>query len=793
MRSNRKKLAVMLSTAMLMSILPAPAFAAESFNKSAAMNTAAQAAAASEGEKMEEAVDAPVDAAITKVKAEALARQLVRIPKEYVLQGANLSMEMLAGGKRNAWGLDFVKKVNGKHLGSISVRIHADNGQLLEFNTYIDNPSAKPTYPLKVERDAAQQIALQFIQTIAGDYKAHIEYNPDHGVQLLPPLSGEVLHSLRFDRMVHGIPYVDNYIELDVDSEGHIRRYSLQWDDTISFPKADALLTAEQANAKLRAASEPQLTYIVPHNMQGKRKPLLSYELQPLSIDAVTGELKGQNDLYFRAGTVSAAPLTEKPLGEAPKAGTVTEKQAADAVKAAFRLPAGAELGGSNYSEYMNESTGVTESYWALNWSIKKDGKEVGSASASVDGRTGTIRNFYSYAYNEQEQSGRSNVTLEQASAIAVEAVKKHLPWMTHELHLVKPDPKQYEGLSAGENRQYNFSFVHKIHGAAVEYDSINVAIDSRTGEIVNYDAYLSNFDYPAEAPALIEKDKAVASWLTFYRTQLTYRLVQQFSWNGQPMPIEKYKVMLAAGDIKGDEVQATTEAELVYRLVPRLIDESVFLDAETGGWRNRETGEPTQLEKLKAQDIEGHWAQRQLELMVAYKALDVKNGEVRPNEPVTRGELIKMLVLARSSGRSPILYSSADSKSARASFDDVAADSSYFVYVETALEQNLIDVGDGSFNPSGKVSRDEMAELIVRALGFNALANYDHIFKASFKDSAQIENKGQAAIVVGLKIMSLSNGKFLPKKQVTRGEASAAFFRYLQSRAELQEAPLRM
>lgn len=792
MRSNRKKLAVMLSTAMLMSILPATAFA-ESVNMSARMDTAAQAAAASEGEKMEEAVEAPVDAAITKVKAEALARQLVRIPKEYVLQGANLSMEMLAGGKRNAWGLDFVKKVNGKHLGSISVRIHADNGQLLEFNTYIDNPSAKPTYPLKVERDAAQQIALQFIQTIAADYKAHIEYNPDHGVQLLPPLSGEVLHSLRFDRMVHDIPYVDNYIELDVDSEGHIRRYSLQWDDTISFPKADALLTAEQANAKLRAASEPQLTYIVPHNMQGKRKPLLSYELQPLSIDAVTGELKGQNDLYFRAGTVSAAPLTEKPLGEAPKAGTVTEKQAADAVKAAFRLPAGAELGGSNYSEYMNESTGLTESYWALNWSIKKEGKEVGSASASVDGRTGAIRNFYSYVYNEQEQSGSSNVTLEQASAIAVEAVKKHLPWMTHELYLVKPDPKQYEGLSAGENRQYNFSFVHKIHGAAVEYDSINVAIDSRTGEIINYDAYLSNFDYPAKAPALIEKDKAVASWLAFYRTQLTYRLVQQFSWNGQPIPIEKYNVMLAAGDIKGDEVQATTEAELVYRLVPRLIDESVFLDAETGGWRNRETGEPTQLEKLKAQDIEGHWAQRQLELMVAYKALDVKNGEVRPNEPVTRGELIKMLVLARSSGRSPILYSSADSKSAKASFDDVTADSSYFVYVETALEQNLIDVGDGSFNPGGKVSRDEMAELIVRALGFNALANYDHIFKASFKDSAQIENKGQAAIVVGLKIMSLSNGKFLPKKQVTRGEASAAFFRYLQSRAELQEAPLRM
>ena len=780
----------MLSAAMLMSAMPASAFA-ESVSKPAGTNAAAD----SGGEQMDEALAASVDVAITKEKAEALARKLVSIPKEYMLQGANLSMEMLAGGKRNAWGLDFVKKVNGKYLGNIYVRIHADSGQLLEFSSYTDNPSAKPTYPLKVERDAAQQIALQFIQTIAADYKEQIQYNPDYGVQLLPPLTGEVLHSLRYDRLVQDIPYVDNYIEVDVDSEGHIRRFSLLWDDTIRFPKVDAKLTAEQANAKLRAAAAPQLTYIVPYNMQGKRKPMLSYELQPLSIDAGTGELKGESNFsYYRAGTVSDTPVTEKPLGEAPKAGAVTEKQAVDAVKAAFNLPAGAELNGSNYSENMNESIGTTEAYWSLNWTIKKDGKEIGSASATVDGRTGAVRSFYSYAYNEQEQSGSPNVTLEQASALAVEAVKKHLPWLTHELYFVKPDPKQYEGLSVGENRQYYFNFVHKIHGATVEYDNINVAIDTRTGEIVNYDAYLSGFDYPVKAPALIEKEKAVDSWLTYYRTQLTYRLVQQFSWNGQPIPIEKYKVMLAAGEIKGDEVKSTTEAELVYRLVPRLIDESVFLDAETGGWRNRETGEATQLEKPKAQDIEGHWAQRQLELMVAYKALDVKNGKVRPNELVTRGELIKMLVLARNSGRKPSLYyGSGDQAATKASFNDVAADSSYFVYVEAALEQNLIDVGDGSFNPSGKVSRDEMAELIVRALGYNALANHDQIFKASFKDAAQIENKGQTAIVVGLKIMTLADGKFLPKKQVTRGEASAAFFRYLQSRAELQEAPLRM
>jgi len=494
--NHRKRLAVVLSTAMLMSMLPATAFA-ESSNKPAVTNAAAKAVPSSEGDIMKEGFAAPVDVAITKEKAEALARQYVSIPKEYVLQGASLNMEVMASGKRNAWGLDFVKKVNGKHLGSIYVRIHADKGQLLEFNSYTDNPSAKPTYPLKVERDAAQQIALQFIDKIAADYKGQIQYNPDYGVQLRPPLTGEVVHSIRYDRLVNDIPYVDNYIELEVDSEGHVRRFSLQWDDTIIFPKVDAKLSAAEANEKLRAAAAPLLAYIVPYNMQGKRKPLLSYELQPISIDAVTGQLKDQSrDNYFRAGTISETPISEKPLGEEPKAGAVTEKQAIDAVKAAFALPAGVELNGSNYSENSNESTGETEAFWQLNWTVKKDGKEVGSASASVNGRTGEVRHFNTYMYNEQSQSGGTKVTLEQASTAAVEAIKKRLPWLTDELYLVKPDPKQYEGIVAGQPSQYYFNFVHKIYGAVVEYDNISLSIHSSTGEVVNYDANLSNFVY---------------------------------------------------------------------------------------------------------------------------------------------------------------------------------------------------------------------------------------------------------------------------------------------------------
>ncbi|MNF95733.1 Endo-1,4-beta-xylanase A precursor [compost metagenome] len=155
---------------------------------------------------------------------------------------------------------------------------------------------------------------------------------------------------------------------------------------------------------------------------------------------------------------------------------------------------------------------------------------------------------------------------------------------------------------------------------------------------------------------------------------------------------------------------------------------------------------------------------------------------------------MIKMLVLAMNQGNYPMYGAAgmAKDEAATVSFADVSNTSSYFPYVELALQQQLIDIGDGTFNPEGKVDREEMAELIVRALGFNALAEHDNLFNVQFSDAAKTKQKGQAAIAVGLGIMSLQNGKFLPERQVTRAEASVAFFRFLQAKADLKEAPLR-
>jgi len=794
----RKGSALVISAAMLATMIPT-GVQASNVGQSVSIsfqseNHASSANVSSEGIVTEIKGNDSVAAAISKTKAEELVRQYVNIPKEYKLQSVYFSTDNMLAGKRNIWGMDFIKQVNGKHQGSIHAAINADNGQLVSFNSYSNDVNRRPSYPLKVERDAAQEIALSFIKEVASDYASVIQINEYYGAQLLPALTGEVRHNFRFDRIVNNIPFLDNYMNITVDSDGHIVEYGFVWDDTIEFPKISSYLTVDQANAALRSQGETQLKYVIPYGGQGKKQPRISYYVPEFSIDAVTGKKSEQPQNYYNyrlSGEVAATPLTDKPLSAKPTLHDINEQQAITRVTNAFKLPEGAEIQNSSYNEYVDSETGQSNKIWNLYWILMKDKKEIGSVWASVNGQSGAIQS-YSYYYNQVDTSNKAVIPLEKAVSTAIEVVKQQLPWLTNELYVITPDSKQYENPSTDYVPEYYISFMHKIHGADIDYDRISVSIDSRTGEVKRFDANINTYEYASKAPTLISKEAAIDKWMDYYRTELTYRLVNDFKWSGNPIPFEKYNLMLASGELNhSDQVERTTKVELIYRLVPKALNQQVFLDATSGEWRSYELGEVASIEKTKLTDVEGHWAQHQLELMVAYKALDVVNGKVRPNEQIKRGELIKMLVLARNGGNyyGNTIYSS----SKNSSFADVAASSEYFAYIENALEQNLIDLGDGSFNPEGTVTREEMAELIVRALGYNSLAKVDHIFVDNFKDSLDIKNKGQAAIVVGLNIMSLTGDKFNPQKKVQRAEAAAAFFRYLQSRADLQEAPLRM
>ncbi|WP_276351654.1 S-layer homology domain-containing protein [Cohnella caldifontis] len=776
----KRKLLVLPLAAALAASMPAAAFA-----ESAVPSSSGPVSIPADKDGV--AKEAPVNAAIAKSKAESLARGYVNVPDDYKLQNVNLYTQFDLANKRNVWSLSYAKSANGKTKGSINVSINADTGELLSYDAYVDNPNAKPAYPLKVDREAAKDVATAFIAKVSPNRKDQVRYDADFGADAKPPLNGQVRHHLRFNRVVGDIPFMENYIDVEVDSEGQIWRYSVQWNDSIEIKALKPALTEEEAAKKLRAAARLEPAYVVPYQMKPPARPVLVYNFDPVILDAVSGEPVARQDEW----TPAASPLAEKPLAGKPETGrSLTREQAIEAVKKAFPIPDGASFSSANYNEYQGDGAAKGTASWDLSWQLKDGDKEIGSVYATVDSDTGVIRRYSQYVYrtaDDRKDSGR--ISYADAKRKATDLMKERLPWLADQWYLTEPSADQIEEMEKNPDvSQYSFRFIRKAGEARVAADNASVDIDAVTGEVRNFWSDLSAYDYPAQTPELIGRDQALDAWMTAYRTELTYVTDMTFQYDGKPIPVEKFKVLIAAGEISADEVKANPTVKLVYRLVPKPADEPVMLDAQTGQWRNGETGEETLLVKPKATDIEGHWAQRELELMVAYRALDVADGKVRPNQGITRGELIKMLVLAINSGRPPIVYSS----DATAKFADVTAESGYFPYVQNALEQNWIDVGDGSFHPEGQVDREEMAELIVRALGYNSLAEHDGLFNATFRDAADTKQRGQAAIAVGLGIMSLTDGKFQPARIVTRAEAASAFFRFLTVRAELQEAPLR-
>lgn len=84
-------------------------------------------------------------------------------------------------------------------------------------------------------------------------------------------------------------------------------------------------------------------------------------------------------------------------------------------------------------------------------------------------------------------------------------------------------------------------------------------------------------------------------------------------------------------------------------------------------------------------------------------------DGTFRPNNPVTRAQAVKMLVLGRSW---PLLNPPTPT------FPDVLASHWAYSYVETALAHGIAGgFGDGTFRPEQPISRAQLAKMVAMAM----------------------------------------------------------------------------
>lgn len=109
-------------------------------------------------------------------------------------------------------------------------------------------------------------------------------------------------------------------------------------------------------------------------------------------------------------------------------------------------------------------------------------------------------------------------------------------------------------------------------------------------------------------------------------------------------------------------------------------------------------------------------------------------------------------------------------------SFSDVTNGQWFYTYIETALKHDVVDKTQ-TLSPNDPITREEMAVMLVRALGYKTLAQSVSSFGQPFKDV--FDNVGYITIASGIGMTKgTSVNTFDPKLTAKREEAAAMLLR---------------
>ncbi|MCI3922149.1 S-layer homology domain-containing protein [Paenibacillus sp. TRM 82003] len=176
--------------------------------------------------------------------------------------------------------------------------------------------------------------------------------------------------------------------------------------------------------------------------------------------------------------------------------------------------------------------------------------------------------------------------------------------------------------------------------------------------------------------------------------------------------------------------------------------------------------------------DVQGHWAQNDIERLASKLIVDGKSEErFDPESAVTRAEFAALLT--RSIGLAEV--------SGAAALADVAANDWYAGGVGAAVDAGLVaGYEDGTFRPNAAITREQMAAMIDRAVRFvtsePTAATGD--FTTAFEDAGGMSDwaKPSIARLLEAKVMEgVSGSSFAPEAAATRAQCVVVIRRMLQ------------
>ncbi|OOB77646.1 MAG: hypothetical protein BEN18_09985 [Epulopiscium sp. Nuni2H_MBin001] len=166
---------------------------------------------------------------------------------------------------------------------------------------------------------------------------------------------------------------------------------------------------------------------------------------------------------------------------------------------------------------------------------------------------------------------------------------------------------------------------------------------------------------------------------------------------------------------------------------------------------------------------LQGHPARTDIEKLYSMGIYDVNPIAFSPNQAITRGEYITMLVktlgieLPDVTSRRAVLMD----------FEDVAKTDPNYQYIYAAYNAGLIN--STTVNPDDYITREELIVFNVRALGLQRLGLGIPTIQTSFMDDSKISNYAKSSLYVAgqIGIIPNSNGYIFPDMNVSYADCA--------------------
>lgn len=174
--------------------------------------------------------------------------------------------------------------------------------------------------------------------------------------------------------------------------------------------------------------------------------------------------------------------------------------------------------------------------------------------------------------------------------------------------------------------------------------------------------------------------------------------------------------------------------------------------------------------------DIYGHWAEKNIKDLYEKGIVNGDNGEFKPDARITRAESLAMILRALNL---PL------DKYEDGQLNDVASSDWYADYMATAYVCGIL-TGDGNANtnPTGEITREELAQFVVRAVEYTTQSSLKMSDTLEFSDSGSINpwavNAVKKAAGAGI-IKGMDTGAFEPASSATRAQCTVIIERLLE------------